>query len=919
MDRAAIQRRARDFAIDWADAESEQSDRQPFWDAFYGIFGLARRHVAVYEQAAVRASTGGHGWIDMLQPGEMAVEHKSRGENLDAAMDQLEDYLGRLKAADVPWLLIACDFGRFRWKNLETGESGEFALAELTDNLDLFWWIAGGDTPQEAGLPEMDVNLQATELLAALHDELRASGYPDHDMREWLTRILFCLFADDTEVWERKLFETYIESRTRDDGSDLGPQINYVFQVLNTPDADRSPNLDEELAGLTYVNGDLFERDLRTPACNETVRDALRRACRYNWGKVSPAIFGSLFQNVMQPAERRQLGAHYTTETNILRTIRPLFLDQLEAELERANTRPALDRLHDKIASCKFLDPACGCGNFLVIAYREMRRIELEILRKRLTVGRARQRHEALQLETSLDFLCRVTVDQFYGIEIEEFPALIARTALYLSDHLANREVSAEFGQHYVRFPIPASPHVAIGNAARMDWNDLLPAEQASFVFGNPPFGGRQYRNAEQQEDMRIAHRGVRGHGVLDYVTCWFVLAADYIEGTEARCAFVATNSISQGENVSALWPGLLAKGVHIDFAHRTFEWTSEARGAANVHVVIVGFSRTPTRHRCRLFVYPEYDANPEERSVSAISPYLNEGPPLVVRTSRSMLTQGIPDALYGSMVNDGGHLLFDESDIDAARADPVAAAHLRPYVGGTELLNGTERWALWLADASPSTLRSSAFVRGRLQAVQEYRSRSRRAATVAAAATPHLFTEPRDVGTNFLLVPYVSSERRPIVPMAFFDKEVLVRAPSWCIPGADLWLFGVLQSAMYNSWLQTIAGRLESRLTLSPGTIYNTFPFPERRNAQPVEEAAQAVLDARDAYPNETLGDLYDSLLMPSPLVAAHRDLDRVIDQEFQLRRRSPSDADRLAHLLGRYEQMTAPLTASKSQRRRR
>ncbi len=897
MNKAEIRRRAMAFSKEWENASSEQSDRQPFWDAFYAIFGLSRRHVAVYEQAAIRASTGGHGWIDMLQPGEMGVEHKSRGEKLDAAMDQLEDYLGRLKSADVPWLLIACDFARFKWKNLETEESGEFTLKDLADNLELFWWIAGGDTPQEAGLPEVEVNLQATELLAVLHDELRASGYPDHDMREWLTRILFCLFADDTEVWDRKLFETFIESRTRADGSDLGPQVNYVFQILDTPDSDRSPNLDEELAGLAYVNGDLFKRDLRTPACNESVRDALRRACRYNWGKVSPAIFGSLFQNVMQPAERRQLGGHYTTEANILRTIRPLFLDELEDELERANTRPALDRLHDKIATYRFLDPACGCGNFLVIAYRELRRLELEILRKRLTVGRAGQRQKALQLEASLDFLCRVTVDHFYGIEIEEFPALIARTALYLTDHLANREVSAEFGQHFVRFPIPASPHIAIGNALRMDWNELLPAEKANYVFGNPPFVGISLRTDEQTAELQEVW-GDDYHGTLDYVTAWFRLASEYLTLPHQAFAFVSTNSILQGEQIAPFWGPIRDAGFAVSFAHRTFAWTSEARGRAHVHVVILGVRPAESVQSCRLFTYDDINGEPDESRPAMLNAYLVSGPDELVEGRSAPLAVFLPPVRYGNKPTDDGNFIVTVEEIDDVRSDPIARKYLRPFPGARELLHNLDRWCLWLADAPPEDVLNSPILRERVRNVREFRSRSTAASTREAANTPTLFRQIAQPSTRFLCIPQHVSERRSYFPVLSYEPDV------------------VASNANFIAWFRLVGGRLESRLRFNKLLVYNTFPAPTTTSdvRERIINAAGEVLAARSVFPDSNLATLYDPDGMPPAIARAHRRLDAAVDKAFAPRRRRAFDSvvARQEFLFARYLAMTKGMDMS-------
>lgn len=912
MDRAAIQRRARDFAIDWADAESEQSDRQPFWDAFYTVFGLSRRHVAVYEEAARRTSTGGGGWIDLLQPGEMAVEHKSRGENLDAAMRQLEDYLGHLKATDMPWLLVACDFERFCWKNLETGESGEFALIDLEDNLDLFWWLAGGDTPKEAGLPEIDVNFQATELLAELHDELKASGYPDHDMREWLTRILFCLFADDTDVWERKLFETFIESRTAADGSDLGPQINYVFQILNTPVELRSPALDEHLAALSYINGDLFEQPLSVPSCSEAVRDALRRASRYNWGKVSPAIFGSLFQNVMTPAERRELGAHYTTEENILKTIRPLFLDDLESELDRAKSLPSLQKFHDQLADLTYFDPACGCGNFLVVAYREIRRLETETLRRIAerqagrSTGKPGTKHRAGQRVTSLEFLCRVKVNQFYGIEIEEFPALIARTALYLADHLANREVSAEFGEHYVRFPIPASPNITIGNALRTDWNEVLPSHRAHYVFGNPPFIGISLRSEEQTKDLQHVW-GDDYHGTLDYVTGWYRVAANYLQEDHQAFAFVSTNSIVQGEQVAPFWKPIRDAGFTIAFAHQTFAWTSEARGSAHVHVVILGICRSAAAPQPRrLFLYPGTNEEAIETNPSTLNAYLVPGPDGFVEPRSTPLATVLPPVRYGNKPTDGGNFIVTPDTLDEVEADPIARRYLRRFPGAKELLHNLDRWCLWLVDAPPEDIRSSPVLRRRVQGVREFRAKSKAASTREAASTPTLFRQIAQPKGRFLCLPQHVSELRAYYPVLSYEPDVVASNANFIADDVDGLAFAFLSSSMFVAWFKLAGGRIKSDLRFNKLLVYNTFPAPEltEERRKSIFEAAAEVLDTRARFPNSSLADLYDPDAMPPELARAHAVLDRVIDKSFAPRRRKPFDglASRQEYLFARY-----------------
>jgi hypothetical protein len=775
LSKAAIRERAAQFAKRWEGTKSEAAEKQTFWNELLGVFGMDRRQVAAFEELAKRASTGNIGWIDLLYPGQMAVEHKSAGEDLDKALGQLFDYLPALYKAEFPWLLVVSDFERFAWRNLDTGQSGEFALTELPHNLEVFWWMAGHGASPFTFEDEEEANLVATGHMARLYDELLASGYDAHALREWLTRVLFCLFADDTDVWDRAGFHTYVARYTHTDGHDLGPMLAQLFEVLDTPPEHRARTLDEDLAAFTYINGDLFANRLPMPSCNESVRNALLEACRFDWSIISPSIFGSMFQNVMQPRERRQLGAHYTTEQNILRTIRPLFLDDLEADLAAANTRPKLERFLDKLPSLRFLDPACGCGNFLVIAYREIRRLETEALR-RLEI----QRRRTGQRTMTLELLCKVNVAQFFGIEIEEFPARIARTALYLADHIANRAISAEFGELFLRFPIPASPHIDIANALRMDWNELLPADEADYVFGNPPFVGKKERSPEQRADMTFVFETAAAVGVLDYVTCWYKKAVSYIAGTSAQVAFVSTNSITHGEQPAVLWAALHKPDISIKFAHRTFAWSSEARGTAHVHVVIIGFSAiSAAKAKRQIWDYPDINGEPVRREVTNINPYLADAPDTLVTKRRSPLVARIPEAREGSKLGDWGHLTLDTDSVGAVEADPVAATYLRKLVGADEMLNDIHRWCLWLRDMDPADVQRSSLLRGRLSAVADVRAKSDKAQTEAMAGSPGLFLETRQPTTRYLFLPCVSSSRRPYIPLKFYEADVIIRTPS--------------------------------------------------------------------------------------------------------------------------------------------
>jgi len=912
ISKKTIRDHAMAFSKKWADATSEAAERQLFWNDFFAIFGLSLKNVGFFEVAAKRLSTQGQGWIDLLVPGRMAVEHKSAGKDLDKAMDQLVDYLPSLHAAAMPRLLVACNFQEFYWKDLEAHTEGRFGLAELSQNVELFWWLAGHGT-HEAFADEEEANLVATGYMAKLHDAVLASGYDPHALREWLTRILFCLFADDTEVWDRNAFSNYLFLHTRPDGSDLGPALSYLFQILNTPEDERAKTLDDDLAAFTYINGDVFETVLAIPSCDEDTRNALLEACKFNWSAISPAIFGSMFQNVMTPAERRHLGAHYTTEENILKTIRPLFLDELEVELSKAKSKRALDALHLKMAGLTFLDPACGCGNFLVIAYRELRRLETELLRKQ-TVREGVDSHKQA---IGLGLLCKITVGQFYGIELEEFPARIARTALYLMDHKANLEVSKEFGQYFARFPIPTSPHIVIGNALRMEWDEVLPRNQGHYVLGNPPFVGQKTRSGDQADDMR-AIWGSDFARWLDYVTCWYRVAADYIGGTNISCAFVSTNSISQGEQVARLWGPLKDRGIVIDFAYRTFPWTSEAQGKANVHVVIIGFSlRTGTRSR-PLFEYQDATGNLVAEWVSHINPYLTDGPDVLVNSRRTPLSTVLSEVNYGNKPSDGGHLVVDSGDLP--EESDAASPYIRPYLGSQELLHGEKRYCIWMDSPDASAVRASSLLRNRLDAVKKFRASSTAADTRKMASQPWRFFRVPQPASPYIAIPRHVSETREWFTVAFVPPEVIASDALFTAVDPDGLVFGVLSSAMFIAWLRTVGGSLESRLRFSGPMVFNTFPLPiptDRQRSQ-IIAAGKDILEVRSRHPDSSLADLYDPLAMRDELHKAHQALDKIVDSVFAPRRKFQTEASRLSVLFEKYESLTSPLLSTVTPSRR-
>jgi hypothetical protein len=895
--------RARAFANEWEGETREAAESHTFWDEWFAVFGVKRRRLVIFERNVTKLS-GNTGQIDAFWPGMLLIEHKSAGEDLDKAMEQAEEYLNGLKEEELPRLIVLSDFATFRVLNLETREEEQFALETFPDKLELFTFLAGYRPRWFAD--EDEVNVRAAELMGALHDDLARSGYEGHELRVMLVRLLFLMFADDTGLWgETGLFEDYLERKTAEDGSDLGMHLATLFEVLDQRIEQRQSTLEDALQAFPYVNGQVFRERITAAAFNGVMRDTLLLACRFNWSKISPAIFGSMFQSVMNPEERRAIGAHYTTERNILKTIGPLFLDELNARLGAVGQdRTKLRALFADLRKLKFFDPACGCGNFLVIAYRELRRVELEVMRR---LQRLDNKVIEGQLSADVSALSHVDVDQFYGIEYEEFPARIAEVAMYLMDHLSNQELSQEFGLSYARIPLGRPANIYVGNALRIDWNTALPASECSYLLGNPPFVAKKRRNAEQVEDMALIFGGTT---VLDYVAAWFVTAARYVKGHPVRAAFVATNSIVQGEQVPALWPALLDQGIRIDFAHRTFRWTSEARGRAGVYVVIIGFSDGGQRPVKLLYDYEKPTSDdPHERVAQQINPYLADAPANVIPKKRSAPLLPVPEMRFGSMPNDGGHLLINDRPTrdELVATDPIAKKYVREMLGAEGMLDGHLRWCLWLVDADPADIQASTELRRRVSAVKDYRERSKRPTTNELAAVPALFGEIRQPSSAYLCVPCHTSASRRYVPMVFTDAATIAHNSTLTNENADMWLFDLLHSAMWMAWVRAIGGRIKGDYRISARLVYNTFPWPDPPTTaakRRVVDAAQAVLDARAAHPTSTLAELYDPLSMPLDLVSAHRQLDRGTDALYG--RGSFDEAARLATLLKRYGELT-------------
>ena len=916
-----IRVRAARFAEEWKDAHYERGESQTFYNEFFEVFGVTRRRVASFEEP-VRLLGDKRGFLDLFWKGVLLVEQKSAGRNLERAKTQALDYFPGLKEHELPRYVLVSDFQTFELYDLDEIKRVRFLLHQLPEHVEDFTFILG---VQKRTFRDQDpVNIEASELMGYLHDALEASGYTGHDLERFLVRLVFCLFADDTGIFEpRDIFSALITERTNPDGSDTGLWISQLFEVLNTPIDQRQQTLDQDLAQFPYVNGDLFAERLRPAAFNTDMRNLLIAACNFNWDAISPAIFGSLFQSVILPAERRRQGAHYTTEKNILKVIQPLFLDELRAEFEQlkqrrdSGRRKALEDFHRKRAGLRFFDPACGCGDFLIITYRELRLLEIELLKTLRRDG---------QLTLDVTQMSQIDVDQFCGIELNEFGTRIAEVALWMMDHIMNNALSLEFGESYARIPIKKSPHILNADALETNWSDLIVPGDCSYILGNPPFGGSKYQTPEQRAQVRrIAQLGGSG-GTLDYVTAWFIKAGEYLRLSAAKIGFVATNSITQGEQVAQLWPILLDKlGLEICFAHRTFSWQSDARGMAHVHVVIVGLCRRAQEPPAkRLFSYDDLRGDPTESRHSAFTAYLFDASGLANRhlvvQKRGQPLSEVPQLIIGSKPIDGGNYIFQsEERASFLQREPQAERYMHPFIGSEEFINGGERWILALSAAAPEDLRAMPAVMERIAAVRKMRQASPSEPTRELAATPTHFHVTVIPEGNFLVIPKVSSERREYVPIGWLSSPTIPSDLVFVLSQAELWHFGILTSAVHMAWLRQIGGRLESRYRYSIGIVYNTFPWPDATVEQraKIRTLAQAILDVRAQFPNSTLADLYDVDVMPRELRKAHRDLDTAVDRLYCSAPFS-GDRDRVEHLFGLYEKLIAPLAAAGPRTRR-
>jgi type I restriction-modification system DNA methylase subunit len=897
---AEIESRAISFSKRWETAHNEEAQAQRFVTDLLKVFGVDDPEADGGFEYKVQLTHDTTGYIDYLWNKKIAIEMKSKGKNLEHAYSQLKNYIQNLPIEDIPDIWLVYDFENMWLYRRSTNQKWKFKTKYLHKYIKRFANIAGYAT-EHVREDLIEVNVKAAEKMALLHDLLKSHGYETRDLEIYLVRLLFCLFAEHTGIFPEGNFYKYLDN-SKPDGSDFSFRIERLFRFLNLSEEARISHtiLSDELKSYKYINGNLF-KDVSHPADFDTkMRKMLLDCASFDWSKISPAIFGAMFQGVMDKQKRRELGAHYTSEENILKLINPLFMDELWNEFEHVKTYPkALKQFHEKISKLKFLDPACGCGNFLIITYRELRRLELEVL-KMLNTSYVQTLDIHLQL--------KVGVEQFYGIELEEFPCQIAQVGMWLMDHQMNMLVSEEFGHYYARPPLTKSATIICGNSLRMNWEKIVSKSELSYILGNPPFNGSKIQNDLQRGDISHVFKDKFGNdlkraAILDYVSAWYYKSAQYVKNTNIRVAFVSTNSITQGEQVSVLFKPLMKRlGIHIDFAWRTFKWSNEAKGQAAVYCVVVGFSSI-SKKNSRII----YDG--ETTTVAKnINPYLVDAPDVFIETRQTPICD-VPEIGIGNKPIDNGNYLFTEEEkILFLKKEPQAKNLFKRFMGADEFINGHYRWCLWVGKSPPEEIRKMPEIMKRIDAVRQFRLASKSAPTRKLADRPQHFHVENMPNTSYLAIPRVSSEKRNYIPIGFLSPDIISSDSMLILPNATHYHFGIITSIVHMAWVRAVCGRLKSDYRYSKDIVYNNFLWPETTDKRrlEIETAASKVLDARKLFPNSSLADLYDPSTMPEELLKAHQNLDRPVLKAYKFETKDLSETKIVAKLMEMYKSVS-------------
>lgn len=927
---------ARKFANTWKNKGYEKGDTQRFWISFLSdVLGMEN----VVEQIIFEKNVTINGqtkFIDgYISETRVLIEQKSidkdllkaypqSGGALKTPYEQAKDYAHNLPVDEMPRWIITCNFKEFHIydMNKPNNEAIKVFLEKLKIDYYLFDFLVNEET--KTINREMTLSIKAGEIVGLLYDAFLAQ-YIDPSSEESLkslnmlcVRVVFCLYAEDAGLFgRRKMFHDYL---ARFEARDFRDALMKLFKVLDTKVEDRDPYMDKELAAFPYVNGGLFlEEHIEMPQFTEEIKELLldRASIKFNWSEISPTIFGAVFESTLNPQTRRSGGMHYTSIENIHKVIDPLFLDGLNDELNKilayktlAIKKQKLDEFHNKLTTLNFLDPACGSGNFLTETYLSLRRLENNILKTKIELATGLTTGQIMLGDLGNgDSPIKVAIKQFYGIEINDFAVTVAKTALWIAESQMMKETEDVVHMNIDFLPLKSYANIVEANALEVDWNSVIEKYNVTYIMGNPPFIGARLMKQDsiQKREVEKIFGNIKDVQDLDYVTCWYKKAAEYIQGTRIEVGFVATNSICQGSQVPILWNVLLNDyHVHINFAHQTFKWNSEFKDSAAVHCVIVGFAIFE-REEKKLYVYKKVNVEQEERIVDNINPYLLPTIDGFVVAQKNALCN-VPKMNFGNQPRDGGYLVIDaEEREEILKKEPSAAKWLQPYVGAEEFIKGKERWCLWLKKAEPADIKQSKILYEKVEAVRYFRLNSKAKTTNGYSKVPHMFaqiTQPDD--TDYLIIPSVSSERRRYVPIGFMRAGIISSNAVQIVPNATLYHFGVLTSNVHMAWMRTVCGRLKSDYRYSKELVYNTFPWPEPTDEQKqkIEETTKHILKVRAQYKGSSMAVLYDPVSMPRELSKAHEENDRAVMKAYGFSIRSMSEEDCVTELIKLYQQ---------------
>ena len=912
---------AREFANAHANDTVEEKDSQLWINDFF----LKLFHVDINEMKSkskkqeereadmeykVKMPDGSNGYIDFLWKGKIGIEMKTAGKSIDAAMNQLSLYVASLPIEDSPEILMASDMRTIRIFHRKSQVQAEFPVTELCNNVTHFSLIAGYEELEVFTTNEHEVSVQSVETLGKMYNEFEEKKYTGHSLELFLLRIVFCAFCEDTNLFDPMEFINYVHPQNKE-GINFVMRLNQLFEVLDLPSDQRDDYLEaysKDALHFPYVNGGLFHERLdRTPPATKGMQENIINLCKLDWQNVSPSVFGSMFQSISDKEKRRALGEHYTSEENILKVIKPLFLDSLYEEFEKSKyDKNLLSQLQNKLASLHFLDPACGCGNFLIVSYRELRILEMKIVAK-LTEYQGRK-------PDASDF--KVKLSQFHGIEINGFPCEIAKAAMWMTEHQMNRKAQELLSAQNLKtiFPLTDTVDIINGNALRIEWLDSIKGGKVDYIMGNPPFLGARVMSKEQKEELLNIFKDVKNSGNLDYVCCWYKKSAEIMsKNTWIRSAFVSTNSISQGEQVAILWKELKKMGMHIDFAYRSFKWGNDAKGKATVHCVIVGFSCEESARKRLIFE----DGSDAPIIAKNINGYLVDADDVFIE-SRTKPLCDVPEIGIGNKPIDGGNYLFTEEEKNEfIEEEKGSEKYFRTWLGAEEFIYGKNRYCLWLGDIEPKELKNLPLCKARVDAVRQYRLASKSEPTRRLAEKPRNFHVENMPEADYIVIPRVSSDQRFYIPIGFIDKGVIASDATHIIPNATHYHFAILTSSVHMAWVRAVCGRLGNGYRYSKDIVYNNFHWPENvtdDQKKNLENLAQAILDARDAHPNSTLSDLYDPNSMPDDLRDAHNKLDKAVLKlyGFEKNKKAGRDADFtepqiVAKLMEKYQELVS------------